>query len=133
MLCLVIVNLFQTVGVLWSFLFVDRLSANIMSSTVYKLKYYFSFSSVASCFGTEEQRVQCQAHNAASLPQPTSAERAAHAPECHLPRILHSGKHCSFPSFSGKRLPKFTRKRQQHHLPSLAIQLRSGKSVPAAW
>lgn len=94
----------------------------------------FPLFSAAPCVGTEEQRVQRQAYNVASLPQPSATEWAAHAAECHLPRILHSGQHDApqFSPFAGKQLSKLTGKRQQRHLPSFTIQLRPRQSIPDA-
>lgn len=82
-----------------------------------------SFFSAAARVGTEEQRVQRQAYDAAALPQSATAERAAHAPECHLPGVLRSGQHDALPAFAGKQLPKLAGERQQRHLPSFSIQL----------
>lgn len=107
---------------------------NILSVLAGFFVLFFSPLSAASCFGTKEQRVQRQTYNVASLPQPSTTERAAHAAECHLPRILFSGQHNApqFPPFAGKQLPKFTGKRQQRHLPSFTLQLRPRQSIPDA-
>lgn len=90
--------------------------------------------SAAPCAGTEEQRVQRQAHHAAPLPQPSAAERAAHAPERHLPGVVPSGQHAAghLPPLAGEQLPQLPRERQQRHLPALAVQLRARQSVPDA-
>lgn len=92
----------------------------------------FSLLSAAACVGTKEQRVQCQAYDAASLPQSSTTERAAHAPECHLPRVLRSGQHNAFPTFAGKQLPELAGKWQQRHLPSFTIQFRPRQPIPDA-
>lgn len=106
----------------------------IKALPVWTILMSVSLFSAASCVGTEEQRVQRQAYDVAPLPQPSTTERAAHAAECHLPRILSSGQHNApqFPPFAGKQLPKLPWKRQQRHLPSFTIQLRTRQSIPDA-
>lgn len=91
-----------------------------------------SLLSAAPCVGTEKQRVQREAFDVASFPQPSTTERPAHAAERHLPRVLPSSQHNApgFPPLAGEQLPKLTGQRQQHHLSSLAIQLRPRQPVP---
>lgn len=88
--------------------------------------------SAAPGVGTEKQRVQRKAHNAASFPQPSTAERPAHAAERHLPRVLPSSQHDAprFPPLAGKQLPELAGQRQQHHLSTFAVQLRPRQPVP---
>lgn len=90
--------------------------------------------SAAPCVGTEKQRVQRQAYDVAPFPQPSAAERPAHAAERHLPGILPSSQHNAprFPALAGEQLPELSGQRQQHNLSAFAIQLRSRQPVPDA-
>ena len=100
-------------------------------------------SSASSCPGTASQRVQPTAQLAGTVPQP-HPQRATHAPECHLSRILPAASQWG----RGRRQQQQWRRwrqlishlsqlsvsslsSQQWYLSKLSCQLGALQSIPA--